>query len=249
MLKTNLWGHGTPTKRLNAGEIIDPADMNTSGGINGRSGDPSTGHLLTVVLEDYFHVAPLKSVVQNDRWYRFERRVEENTRKTLDLLDEFDTRATFLVLGWIADERPDLIREIVGRGHEVASKGYCPSEHSAVHQGTVPCGSPAVQGGPRERVRKDGSWVSHRVWLVWPGGSVGSRCDDRGGRSLRYKRATPIPPVFSTGTSTNPPHSPVGSGRDLGISSPGLDSRRLVASDRRRKLPPSVPALVHAPAC
>lgn len=81
-------------------------------------------HLLTVVLEDYFHVAPLKKVVQNERWYRFERRVEANTWKALDLLDEFETRATFFVLGWIADEMPELIREVVARGHEVASKGY-----------------------------------------------------------------------------------------------------------------------------
>lgn len=87
-------------------------------------GETPPRHLLTVVLEDYFHVAPLKKVVQNERWYRFERRVETNTRKTLDLLDEFDTKATFFVLGWIADEMPELIREVVARGHEVASKGY-----------------------------------------------------------------------------------------------------------------------------
>ena len=92
---------------------------------------PRDGHLLTVVLEDYFHVAPLKSVVQNERWYRFERRVEDNTRKTLDLLDEFDTKATFFVLGWTAEEMPELIREVVARGHEVASKGYA---HRSIRQ-------------------------------------------------------------------------------------------------------------------
>ncbi|HQP45007.1 MAG TPA: hypothetical protein PLV66_15165, partial [Thermoanaerobaculales bacterium] len=42
-------------------------------------------HLLTIVLEDYFHVAPLKSVVEKEHWYRFERRFEDNTRRTLDL--------------------------------------------------------------------------------------------------------------------------------------------------------------------
>jgi polysaccharide deacetylase family protein (PEP-CTERM system associated) len=83
------------------------------------------------VLEDYFHVAPLQSVVQSERWYRFERRVQDNTRKTLDLLDEFNTTATFFVLGWIADEMPELIREVVNRGHEVASKGYA---HRSIDQ-------------------------------------------------------------------------------------------------------------------
>ena len=81
-------------------------------------------NLLTVVLEDYFHVAPFKSVVQTEQWYRFERRVESNTRKALELLDEFEIKATFFVLGSIADEMPELVREVVDRGHEVASKGY-----------------------------------------------------------------------------------------------------------------------------
>lgn len=80
--------------------------------------------LLTVVLEDYFQVAPLKGVVRTGQWYRFESRVEANTLKTLDLLDELGARATFFVVGWIADVVPELIREVVRRGHEVASKGY-----------------------------------------------------------------------------------------------------------------------------
>jgi polysaccharide deacetylase family protein (PEP-CTERM system associated) len=88
-------------------------------------------HLLTVVVEDYFHVAPLKSVVRADRWYRFETRVESNTRKALDLLDEYDISATFFVLGSIADDMPELVREIADRGHEVASKGYF--HHSISH--------------------------------------------------------------------------------------------------------------------
>ncbi len=66
-----------------------------------------------------------------DRWYRFERRVESNTRKALDLLDEYDISATFFVLGSIADEMPELVREIADRGHEVASKGYF--HHSISH--------------------------------------------------------------------------------------------------------------------
>jgi polysaccharide deacetylase family protein (PEP-CTERM system associated) len=96
----------------------------------GDAGSPRS-HLLTVVVEDYFHVAPLKSVVRADRWYRFERRVESNTRKALDLLDEYDIKATFFVLGSIADEMPELVYEIANRGHEVASKGFF--HHSISH--------------------------------------------------------------------------------------------------------------------
>jgi polysaccharide deacetylase family protein (PEP-CTERM system associated) len=95
----------------------------------GPSSEPRTSisgspHLLSVVLEDYFQVAPLRSVIQTGQWYRFETRVESNTTKALDLLDEFGIKATFFVLGWIADEMPEVVRRVAARGHEIASKGY-----------------------------------------------------------------------------------------------------------------------------
>ncbi|HYC32298.1 MAG TPA: glycosyltransferase [Gemmatimonadales bacterium] len=80
--------------------------------------------MLTIALEDYFHVTPLQTVVREDRWNRFEMRLEASTRRTLDLLDQCGARATFFVLGWVADTAPELVREVVERGHEVASKGY-----------------------------------------------------------------------------------------------------------------------------
>ncbi|MFL5492782.1 MAG: glycosyltransferase [Gemmatimonadales bacterium] len=69
-------------------------------------------------------MTPLERVVQQDRWGRFEMRLEASTRKVLDLLDECSARATFFVLGWVADAAPELVREVAARGHEVASKGY-----------------------------------------------------------------------------------------------------------------------------
>jgi polysaccharide deacetylase family protein (PEP-CTERM system associated) len=81
-------------------------------------------HLLTVVLEDYFQVAPLRQVIPTRRWSRFETRVERNTDKALALLDEFGIKASFFVVGWIADEMPEVVRRVAGHGHEIASKGY-----------------------------------------------------------------------------------------------------------------------------
>lgn len=85
---------------------------------------PDKKHLLTVLVEDYFHVGAFENLIQQRNWSRFETRYEQNTLKTLDLLDEFDTKATFFVLGWIGEQNPKLIREIVSRGHEVASRGF-----------------------------------------------------------------------------------------------------------------------------
>lgn len=81
-------------------------------------------HLLTVLVEDYFHVGAFENLIQQRNWENFEPRYEQNTLKTLDLLDEFDTKATFFVLGWIAKQNPQLIKEIALRGHEIASRGY-----------------------------------------------------------------------------------------------------------------------------
>lgn len=80
--------------------------------------------LLTILVEDYFHVGAFENLIQQRNWQNFEPRYEQNTLKTLDLLDRYDTKATFFVLGWIADLNPDLVREIVMRGHEVASRGF-----------------------------------------------------------------------------------------------------------------------------
>lgn len=88
-------------------------------------------HLLTVLVEDYFHVGAFETLIQQRNWEHFEPRYEQNTLKALDLLDEFDTKATFFVLGWIAKNNPDLVREIASRGHEIASRGYY---HRSVRQ-------------------------------------------------------------------------------------------------------------------
>jgi polysaccharide deacetylase family protein (PEP-CTERM system associated) len=42
----------------------------------------------------------------------------------MDLFDAREIRATFFVLGWVAERNADLVREIAGRGHEVACHGY-----------------------------------------------------------------------------------------------------------------------------
>jgi polysaccharide deacetylase family protein (PEP-CTERM system associated) len=81
-------------------------------------------HLLTVAVEDYFQAVAFRKLIDTSHWYRFEQRVERNTRRALELLDEFGVKATFFTLGWVADEMPEVVRDIAARGHEVASKGY-----------------------------------------------------------------------------------------------------------------------------
>lgn len=80
---------------------------------------------LTVDVEDYFHVSALSSVVDPDSWDRVDQgRVVGSTQRLLNLFAERNYRATFFVLGWVANKYPELVREIHLAGHEVASHGW-----------------------------------------------------------------------------------------------------------------------------
>jgi len=79
---------------------------------------------LTIDVEDYFMVSAFADVIRFEDWHIYESRIENNTYKVLDLLDEHKVKATFFVLGWVAEHYPGLVRDIHGRGHEVACHGY-----------------------------------------------------------------------------------------------------------------------------
>jgi polysaccharide deacetylase family protein (PEP-CTERM system associated) len=79
---------------------------------------------LTFDVEDYFHVETFRDIVALDDWGRFEPRVVESTRRILDLLDRRATRATFFVLGWVAERWPALVRDIHARGHELGCHSH-----------------------------------------------------------------------------------------------------------------------------
>jgi len=79
---------------------------------------------LSIDVEDYFMVSAFANVVKFEDWSKYESRVEQNTYKILGLLEDHKVKATFFVLGWVAEHYPKLIREIHSRGHEVACHGY-----------------------------------------------------------------------------------------------------------------------------
>lgn len=79
---------------------------------------------LTIDVEDYFQVTSFEHHVARDCWDNYPLRVESNTFRILDILDEKNLTATFFVLGWVAERRPSLVREIARRGHEIACHGY-----------------------------------------------------------------------------------------------------------------------------
>jgi polysaccharide deacetylase family protein (PEP-CTERM system associated) len=81
-------------------------------------------HHFTVDVEEHFQVSALAPYVARADWDSLPSRVEASTRRILELMAERGARGTFFTLGWVAERRPDLVREIAAAGHEVASHGY-----------------------------------------------------------------------------------------------------------------------------
>jgi polysaccharide deacetylase family protein (PEP-CTERM system associated) len=79
---------------------------------------------LTVDVEDYFQVSAFAPYIARSTWNDQECRVERNMARILDLFDARQVKATFFILGWIAERYPRLVQEVARRGHEVASHGY-----------------------------------------------------------------------------------------------------------------------------
>ncbi|HXH82028.1 MAG TPA: XrtA system polysaccharide deacetylase [Candidatus Tectomicrobia bacterium] len=90
---------------------------------------------LTFDVEDYFHVETFREIVAAEDWERFAPRVVDNTRRILDLLDARGARATFFVLGWVAERWPALVRDIQARGHELGCHSH---RHRMVTRMDVP---------------------------------------------------------------------------------------------------------------
>jgi len=82
--------------------------------------------VMTIDVEDWFHVENLKPIIRRETWNRQRLHVERNTERMLRLMASLHggIRSTFFVLGWVAERCPDLVREIAAAGHEIASHGY-----------------------------------------------------------------------------------------------------------------------------
>jgi polysaccharide deacetylase family protein (PEP-CTERM system associated) len=120
-------GKGQPSPPLGKWRLADlrlDGQATESGQSNQRLSTTQVLNALTFDIEDYFHVANFDSAIPRWQWDVLESRVEGSTHKILDTLDQAATKATFFVLGWVADRHPCLVRAIQAAGHEIACHGY-----------------------------------------------------------------------------------------------------------------------------
>ncbi|MCH8807084.1 MAG: DUF3473 domain-containing protein [Planctomycetes bacterium] len=78
----------------------------------------------TVDVEEYFQVSAFEKHIARSQWDQYESRVVASTQRILRQLNRHDVRATFFVLGWVADRYPQLVHEIYRSGHEIGSHSY-----------------------------------------------------------------------------------------------------------------------------
>lgn len=78
-------------------------------------------NILTIDVEDYWSVfsrdwlhidaEPSEAVVKNTKWF-------------LEVLDQYNVKATFFILGEVAEKFPSLVRKIAESGHEIGAHGF-----------------------------------------------------------------------------------------------------------------------------
>jgi len=62
--------------------------------------------------------------ISRDSWESWPSRVVASTQRALDLFDKFSVKGTFFFVGWVAHRFPELVRDVHGRGHEIACHSY-----------------------------------------------------------------------------------------------------------------------------
>jgi polysaccharide deacetylase family protein (PEP-CTERM system associated) len=107
-----------------AGAVSQRAMFVFSSGGQNTALDPETPNALTVDVEEEYQVSGFESRIDRQRWSEYPSRVEANTERLLVLLRRRQVRATFFVLGWTAQQCPDLIRRIQNEGHEIGAHSF-----------------------------------------------------------------------------------------------------------------------------
>jgi polysaccharide deacetylase family protein (PEP-CTERM system associated) len=85
-------------------------------------------NILTFDIEEWFHC---DFISDSSSWIKYETRIYKNVDLILEHLSSKNQKATFFILGWIADRYPDVVKKIKEENHEIGCHSYF---HGLVHQ-------------------------------------------------------------------------------------------------------------------
>lgn len=80
----------------------------------------SIANALSIDLEDWYHPELVRKNLSEKQIFS---QIEESSGPILELLAEYNIRATFFILGQVAQKAPALVNRIYSDGHEIASHG------------------------------------------------------------------------------------------------------------------------------
>lgn len=83
-------------------------------------------NILTVDVEEWFHLLDFEPTRTEDEWGNYEVRIYENVDRILDILENTNTKATFFIIGWLAKKYPDVVKKIAEK--------YQIGSHTMTHQ-------------------------------------------------------------------------------------------------------------------
>lgn len=110
---------------MNAAHMCTADDRPCAGSADTRSASAKRVlNAMTVDVEDYFQVRAFAGVLDRGTWDSQPARVEANTNRMLEIFAGKGAKATFFILGWVAERFPKIVRRMADSGHEIASHGY-----------------------------------------------------------------------------------------------------------------------------
>jgi len=84
-------------------------------------------NILTFDVEEWFHILDNDSTKTEKEWNNFPSRIHQNMDRIFNMLEKSNQKASFFVLGWIAEKYPEVVRSITDKGYEIGS-------HTSYHQ-------------------------------------------------------------------------------------------------------------------
>jgi polysaccharide deacetylase family protein (PEP-CTERM system associated) len=91
---------------------------------------------LSIDVEEYFHPTEVQALAGGPKnWDAMPSRLRESMDRIFDLLDQHNVKATFFVLGWIAERHPRIVAQIAKAGHQIGCHSYA---HRLVYDLTPP---------------------------------------------------------------------------------------------------------------
>jgi len=88
------------------------------------NGQNPVQNALSFDIEDWFNIVDIPELEKRENWSTFGSIVIEHTEQILRTLERNKVRATFFILGWIADKYPELVMRIHSSGHEIGSHSF-----------------------------------------------------------------------------------------------------------------------------